>query len=175
MIFRKAVEKDYIQVKKLYADFSKQWLYVSEEKNEMTEDEAKEKLYELGVSEELLKQVTQEYESYSYEDFCRDLKQRDKLYYVFGANKNGKNTILGYIIFSKRSIYQVDQNNEPLWDEEKIKSLSIIEWGIEKVNLLPRMGMLLKAKFPEYELQAFPSKRWCKQMFEFIQSNQCGP
>lgn len=176
MIFRKATEKDYMQVKRLYVDSSKQWLYLSEDENEMTEEELAKVLYDMCLPENFIQEINQMYETYSYDDFCKNLKQTDKLYYVFESEVQNGKKILGYIIFSLKSIYQIDsQNNKPLWNTEKRRILWISEWGVESLSLLPRMAILLKSKFPKHELQAFPSKRWCKKMYEFMQSNQCGP
>lgn len=174
MILRKAIEKDYMQIERLYVDYSKQWLYLSEDKNEMTEEELQQVLYELCLPQDFTEKLDQIYGKYSYNDFCNELEQKDKLYFVFESVEAGK--ILGYVQFYERLSYQIDPKiNKPLWDEERIKVLKITEWGVENISLLPRMGGLLKSRFPGYEIQAFPSKRWCKQMLEFMQSNQCGP
>ncbi|MBP3707396.1 MAG: hypothetical protein J6J36_02150 [Clostridia bacterium] len=176
MIFRKATTKDYMQIQRMYVDSSKQWLYLSEDSTEMPEEELQQVLYNLCFPEDFLHKINQLYETYSYDDFCKDLKQREKLYYVFETKVKNAKKIVGYVIFSKNILYQIDpKSNKPLWNAERRKVLNISEWGVESLSLLPRMGGLLKSKFPGHELQAFPSKRWCKQMFEFMQSNQCGP
>lgn len=111
MLLRRAKEEDFEEFKVLYtADI--QWLYKSDEVNPTPQQikEAESILYHLGIEDEKIKEIEDEYKQYSKEQYHNDLKNN----YVYVLQE--ENTLIGYLIVWKSNPARISQ------------------WGLNEVN-----------------------------------------